>query len=79
MTSVGRRRVEDEDMEGGLDEDWGHDVTVIELQSRVPDSRVKPSDSKKAGTDAEEDTGSGAGAGGAGPATEPPLDTGSAA
>lgn len=27
-----------EDIEGGLDEDWGHDVDVIELQNRLPDS-----------------------------------------
>eukprot|EP00904_Undaria_pinnatifida_P013354 jgi/Undpi1/9149/HiC_scaffold_26.g11607.m1 len=28
---------EDEDMEGGLDEDWGQDVDIIELQNRLPD------------------------------------------
>lgn len=28
---------DEEDLEGGLDEDWGHDVDVIELQNRLPD------------------------------------------
>eukprot|EP00752_Nemacystus_decipiens_P008988 g8024.t1 len=39
-TGRGRRRLsaEDEDLEGGLDEDWGHDVDVIELQNRLPDT-----------------------------------------
>ncbi|CAM9430906.1 unnamed protein product [Pylaiella littoralis] len=43
-----RRRlsVEDEDLEGGLDEDWGHDVSVIELQNRLPDSSSAASFSK---------------------------------
>lgn len=34
----GRLSVDDEDLEGGLDEDWGHDVDVIELQNRLPDT-----------------------------------------
>ncbi|CAB1118218.1 unnamed protein product [Ectocarpus sp. CCAP 1310/34] len=34
----GRLSVDDEDLEGGLDEDWGHDVNVIELQNRLPDT-----------------------------------------
>lgn len=29
------RYARDEDMEGGLDEDWGHDVDIIELQRNV--------------------------------------------
>lgn len=28
-------------MEGGLDEDWGQDVDVIELQNRLPEAAVK--------------------------------------
>lgn len=43
-----RRPVGDEeDPEEGLDEDWGHDVSVIELQNRVPDSSSTPSSSSR--------------------------------
>lgn len=43
-----RRRLsaEDEDLEGGLDEDWGHDVDVIELQNRLPDTSTVTSRDK---------------------------------
>lgn len=39
MESVRARNAEilgDEDVEGGLDEDWVGDVDVIELQSKIP-------------------------------------------
>ena len=37
--AVESRRAHQEDLDGGLDEDWGQDVDVIELQNSLPDSR----------------------------------------
>lgn len=56
----GRLSVDDEDLEGGLDEDWGHDVNVIELQNRLPDTsssrgggKSKPKSKRSKGAAAE--------------------------
>lgn len=47
----GTRRLddEDEDLEGGLDEDWGQDVDVIELQNRLPDTTSTSSSAARGG------------------------------